>query len=306
MIFDNNIQNVINDKKSYYLPIINGELEIETINFFKNKKFVYLTMPELNQQLFTKERFYSFKRNDQIIELNSSQAMKISAASALYGKVFTLSKCFRNEKFCDNIHLSEFKVLELEFPVQNEEDLFDLINEYLNHIISWFNNYLLLNNLNDIFEPKKIDFPIERKEYESVVQEYSQKGVNLVFVNFYFCDMDITDTLKKPLLITSYPSIGSWRALKKDSKHSYLNNLILPYGFGELIECSIRDSKYETYKQKFDELGYSEYYQWYLNALKNVKNMRAGLGMGIERLGSWLMDLKDIGKQLLFPIYPKP
>lgn len=305
MQFENNISNILNNKKFFYSPIINGELEIESINYFRQNGFTFLSMSELNQQLFSKERLYSFKINNSIVELNSSQAMKLSAASAIYGKVFSISKCFRNEKSTDNVHLSEFKALELELPIEQEEDIFALIYDYLKYIISWFNEYIIKNNLTDIFKIKKVVFPIKRKDYEETISEYSKKGMNFIFDEFHFCDMDITNVLEEPVIITSYPSSGGWRALKKDKLHSYLYNLILPKGYGELIEFSIRESKYEIYEKKFEKMGYSSHLKWYIDALKYNSNTRAGLGMGIERLGSWLMELQNIGDQLLFPIYPK-
>ena len=304
MIFETNINHIMDNKKFYFAPIINGKLEIETINYFTRNNFVYLSMPELDEQLFQKDNIFSFIDRDGTVALNSSQAMRITASSAIYGKVFTISKCFRKEKIFDNVHLSEFKALELEFQIENEEEIFKLIDDYLEYIVSWFNEYIATNKLLGIFDTIKISYPIERKEYEKLISDYSEKGQSLVFDDFNFCDMDITADLKEPLYVKYYPSTGSWRALEKDSKHAYLYNLILPYGYGELFEFSIRKSRYNIYMQKFEELGYTKQYQWYTDALKSNSNTRAGLGMGMERLGAWLMGLNRIGDQLLFPRYP--
>ena len=46
MQFENNISNILNNKKFFYSPIINGELEIESINYFRQNGFTFLSMSE--------------------------------------------------------------------------------------------------------------------------------------------------------------------------------------------------------------------------------------------------------------------
>lgn len=304
MLFDNNIKKIIQNNKNFYAPIINGALEFETLDYFRKKGFLYFSLSELDKQIFYKDNLYSFSCNSDKIELNSSQAMKITALSSIYDRVFSINHCFRNEKHHDNVHLSEFKILELEFLSNDEDEIFRVIDDYLIHIIFWYNGFIKTNKLTELFEQVSINFPIERKEYREIQSEYYKKKENLAFDDCYFCDMNISYELKEPLYITHYPSTGSWRAKKKDSENAYLYNLVLPYGYGELVEFSIRETQYDIYKQKFDALGYTQHYEWYLEALKHNSNTRAGMGMGIERLGAWLMGLKQIGDQLVFPIYP--
>lgn len=304
MYFDNNINNILHNKKFFYAPIINGLLENKIIEFLTKNGFYNFTLPELNPSLFNKEHLIVFEIEDKKIELNSSNAMKISALSAIYGKVFSISRTFRKENEVDNSHLSEFKMLELEFKSSNENEIFEFIENLLKYIIDWFNNFITSNKLIDIFNLKKIDFPIERKNYEKIVLEHLLNGEKIYFDDFNFSDIEISKNISNPLYVMYYPPEGSWRAKKKDSIHAYLYNLILPDNYGELIEFSIRETNFQFYYDKFKKLDYLGKYDWYLSAIKYNQDQRAGLGLGIERLGCWLMDLKDIGNQLVFPRKP--
>lgn len=304
MIFNDNISKILTKKKYYYSAIINGLIEQKTNEYLLNKEFKFFSLSEINPSFMSREHIISFELDGVIVDLNSSQAMQISAMSAIYNKVYSINRCFRREKEVDSSHLLEFKMLELEFQISDEEDIFEFIEDYLKYIIDWFNGYIVDNDLVDIFKSKSILFPIERKEYDSLIQEYTSNKKVLAFDNFSFCDSSVTKDINTPLYVTYYPSSGSWRAKQKDWEHSYIYNLILPDGFGELIEFSIRETNYEFYKKKFDILGYTEYYKWYLEAIKTNQIVRAGLGLGIERLGSWLMDLEHICDQVAFPRLP--
>ncbi len=304
MFFKNNIQNIIKGKKHYYAPILNGLLEYETWKYFSEQGFTYFTLPELNQAYAHKKLVFEFNIDNTELELNNSQAMRMTAISSIYDKVFSINRCFRKETNKEKTHLIEFKMLEMEFSINQEKDIFILIDNYLHYIITWFNSYIQHNHLETMFAPKETRFPINCKKYENIYNNYLKQGKILNFDRYGFSDLDITNDIKEPLYITYYPHEGNWRAKKKDEKYSFLYNLVLPFGFGELVEFSIRETNYEYYESKFNLLGITKNYQWYLDAIKNINTIKAGLGLGIERLGSWLMNLDKIDDQLVFPRIP--
>ncbi len=304
MIFNNDILKITNNKRDFYSPIISALVETKSIEFFLSKGFHLFALPIMNDAVATKEKTIQFNFDHQNIELNSSQAMRISALSAFYNQVFSVSKCFRNEKNVDFSHLSEFTMLEAEFSIEKETDIFDLIENYLAFIIDWFDTFIVEQNLTDVFKHRTVSFPIEQINYDLLLKSEKIKGKKLIFDHFDFCDIDVSADIDKPIFIVNYPCVGSWRAKRKDNLHAFLYNLILPCGFGELVECSIREIDYAFYKQKFDYLGMSESYSWYLDAMRINHGIKAGFGLGLERLAAWLMDLKAIGDQLIFPRLP--
>lgn len=305
MFFNNNIEKAINDKKIYNAVIINGLLEIETIQFFVKNNFKHIAFPEMYDLPFVNNGDIFFYKNDKRITLCSNQAMRISAASSLYDKVFCISDCFRNEYNNDGAHLSTFKMLEVEFKGNKEEFLFDIIEAYLKHMIDWFNNYIENKELTNIFKKIIVDFPIEKKEFDEIYDEiFNDKSIKYSD-SIYFIDDEITKSISKPIFIMYYPSRARWRSLKKDDKHSYLYNLILPNRYGELFEFSLKEMDYEFYYSRFKENGSLDYYKWYLDSIKDDKANHSAFGMGIERLGAWLMGLESIDEQLLFSCIPE-
>ena len=305
MVFKNNIINAKIERKIQNAVIINGLLEIETLNYFSKRAYKYFVFPEICDQPFVNDNIISFEKNSERIVLCSNQAIRISAASSLFDKVFCISGCFRNEHYDDGVHLSSFKMLEVEFKSDSEEPLFILIESYLKHMINWFNDYIVENNLMDVFEKININFPIARKKFDTMYAQLSQNGDKPQFDPVSFVDDEITKYILQPTFVTYYPSIGRWRALKKDNEHSYLFNLVLPNGYGELFEFSLKETDYDFYYSRFKENGSLEYYKWYLDSIKEEKMHHASLGMGIERLGAWLMGLDSIDEQHLFSCLPK-
>lgn len=99
----------------------------------------------------------------------------------------------------------------------------------------------------------------------------------------------------------NYPSRFAWRAKKSKNHYSYIANLILPECCGELFECSVRETRYSWYKEKFMEAGISDCYSWYLDSLKYDESSRVGFGLGIERLARWLCDCEKIEYMHAFP-----
>ena len=147
-------------------------------------------------------------------------------------------------------------------------------------------------------------FPIARITYKDALLDLKNIGANLIFDDYGFCDFNISNHISEPTIITYYPSKGSWRAKRKDANHSYIYNLVLPDGYGELVEFSIRETNADYYKRKFSYLGYSEIYSWYLEAISHNQEQRVGFGLGVERLCSWLMELTNIQDQMCFPRTP--
>lgn len=297
MEFKNHIFDAINDKRIFYAILINGMIFEKTCLFFSNKGFCNFSLPSLSKCLFKKDNIISLNLDGDEVSLSSSHAMEISALSSIYGKVYSVNNCYRCKEKKDKNHLIEFKLLEVEFEIKSEREIFDLLIEYLKFMVDCYNSFLLEHNLLSFFEPKNINFvdKINYVDISSLFKEYN---------DYDFVDNELTSLLSDLTFVLYYPCTGSWRALKKDSNTSYLYNLILPDGFGELAEFSIRETDYRFYQKKFDFLGYEKYYAWYIEALKQNAGKRAGFGIGLERLGAWLMNLKSIDTQLSFSVLP--
>lgn len=290
----------INDK-AYYAPIVSGFIEIETYKFMQSEGFNLLTLPELSVSYNKKKVGIIFELNGKQFELNASNAMRLSAMSSIYNKVFSVPVAFRYEEYADNIHLSEYKILEAEWKSSSEDELFSFIEKYLGYIIKRFNQYIFDRKLNSVFDEINIDFPIARITYDEVQNKFKVSGSTTQFNNFKYVDLNISPQIVKPYFVTYYPQKCSWRAKAKDSRLAYAYNLVMPNGYGELAEFSVRETSFSFYENKFKALGISDYYEWYMLSIKTDESPRIGFGLGLERLCSWLMQLDNICDTLCFP-----
>jgi asparaginyl-tRNA synthetase len=286
-----NINKRINKQdRFFYAPIINGYIQQCTYKFFNNKDFQYFNLPIFNRKYFNKKQEFFISCNNKAYGLSESNAMYISALSAIYDKVYSISHVFRNETKKTSNHLIEFKLLEVEWKTNKYDEMYNLVEEYLKYIVNKYNKYIKYNNIEHIFKKIKIEFPIKRISYLNYNEELNNLSNN---------------EINNPVFVTDLPCKFSWRALKKTDKTTYAYNVIVPFKKLEIIEGSARETSVEFYKAKFDNLGYDNIYKWYLEALNVDTTSRVGFGLGVERLCMWLMNLDDIEAQLVFPRKPE-
>lgn len=289
--------------KLYYAPMVYGFVETATYEFMRCEGFSLITLPELSIAYTNKRGSISFELNSEQFELNASNAMRLSVASAVYDKVFTVSRAFRKEEKVDRTHLTEFKIIEAEWKSHCEEELFLFIEKYLGYIVERFDQFISDKKMDRVFDAVHIDLPLTRITYDEALRMLRDRGIEPGFDDGYF-DLDISEQISKPCCITYYPQKCSWRAKSKDTRLAYAYNLVLPCSYGELADFSVRETDFEFYEKKFKEAGISDFYEWYLLGIKADESQRVGFGLGLERLCSWLMRLDDIGDLLCFPRYP--
>lgn len=290
--------------KLFYAPLISGHIEIATYEFMRGEGFELFTLPELSESSFPKRGELIFEIGHGRFELSACSAMRLSVLSAAYDKVYSLSRAFRCEERDDNNRLLEFKILEAEWKTPREEELFELLERYLYHIVACFDRYIVERGLSDIFDAVELNLPLRRRTYDSVLAELADKGIVPSYGDDGYFDAEVSSSLSAPCFITYYPSKCSWRARIKDDRLSYAHNLLLPSGYGEAADLSMRETSLGFYEKRFKEAGILEHYKWYMSGIGCDEAPRVGFGLGIERVCAWLMKLDDIGDQLWFPRYP--
>jgi asparaginyl-tRNA synthetase len=76
-------------------------------------------------------------------------------------------------------------------------------------------------------------------------------------------------------------------------------------GVGEIIGSGVRVSDYQELRQRLQEQGLKEAdYREYLDLRKYGPGRTAGMGLGVDRLLTWLLDLQSIRDVVTFPRYP--
>lgn len=293
------------DSKVYWLPIITGYI-FQCISEYMNKKeFQYVKTPLLNPVVTAKDINIHVQYGVEELELSSSNALHLGALAAIYSKVYSITTAFRNEHFSQKNHLTEFELLEAEWIESNENTLMEFIEELIMYAANCYNTFLTEKNIIDIFPIADIVCPFEHLKYDDIPRFCDRKGVNMMADDHGFYDNSITHMLDKPCWITYYPPKASWRAKRQDIKHSYAFNLILPTGYGELVECSIRETNPDIIAKKFKTAKIGQELEWYIRAAIINPAPRCGFGLGIERLCKWFTQTSNIADTQAFPRIPE-
>lgn len=304
---DNNRMQSICDvgSKAYWLPIITGHMLQCVSGYMNYNGFKYVKVPLLNPVVTDKDINLHVQYGAEKIELSSSNALHLGAMSAIYNKVYSNTTVFRNERYNRNSHLVEFELLEAEWHEDNENALISFIEDLIAYAANCYNAFLVDQNIVDMFPTAEAVLPFEQMRYDSIPQFCKYSGVNLVADDHGFYDNSITDVLDRPCWITYYPSKASWRAKIQDNSHCYAFNIILPHGYGELAECSIRETNPEIVENKFKMAKIEKELEWYINATVSNPVSRCGFGLGIERLCKWFTKTNDIADTQAFPRKPE-
>jgi len=246
-------------------------------------------------------------------ELCSSTIMYKQLAATALGKMYFVARNVREEPV-ENVrtgrHLTEFTQLDLEWAGASMNDVINLgekliyescleVSENAKEIIEEFNPRL------KCFKPpyEKITF----SEALSIV-----RGLGLVVSDFRELPQEAEELLSvrvgKPFWLIKFPTSGRGFYYMPDEEEPGKNqdfNLIMPGGYGELIDGGVREYRYERVVERLKELGEDlSKYSWFLEALRFGIAPTAGFGLGVERYTRYLLNLKYIWEAVPFPKPP--
>ena len=246
-------------------------------------------------------------------ELMSSIIMFKQVTASALGKVYFIARNVREEP-PENAatwrHLVEFTQLDLEQAGASIEDMMRLGERLISRIC-----VDVLSEAGSIvreFNPglECPTPPFKRITFKEAVQlarslgeptpdygELTQKGEEALSKHF-----------SEPFWIVNFPSASRGFYYLRDPQNPSYNrdfNLILPRGFGEVIDGGEREYRYEEILARLNELGEDlSKYSWFLDALKVGIAPSAGFGLGIERLTRYLLNLRYVWEATAFPKPP--
>lgn len=280
--------------------LLRSEIERATNQFFFERGFIYVDPPILHEVVPGKEREIYVSICEKKYALAGSNALYMSAYAAEFNKVFTVSKCFRDENEQEN-HLLEFSILEVEILDCALLEMLVVIEDYLRFILQqvlksgWIENYF-------DFRSRIL---LLRENFDVKIIPYDQFSSNVLAENRYIdiSDMDYLK-IKRPknvMIIVDYPThCARWTSMIKGNGSSLAMNVILPELYGELCEGCQRSNDVLILQHKIN-MANAGSIQWYVDAIKKIKTNRCSFGLGMERLVRWLLGAKTISDTKFFP-----
>ena len=205
-----------------------------------------------------------------------------------FKKIFSFSPNIRLEfedKRKSGRHLAEFTQLDLEIRDALREDVMDLVENMLIHIIK------------EVKEKFSLDTEIPEKPFPQITfkEAYKKYGENF--------EIELSRKMQNPFWIVDMP-LERREFYDREYRKGILRDmdLIYPHGFGEAASGGEREYKYERIVDRIKRGGYRpEDFTLYLEFAKRGLPRSAGIGIGIERLTRYLCKLDSVEYAALFP-----
>lgn len=289
-------------EKKRQAVLVRSEIERLTSKFFFDRNFIFVEPPVLHEAIANKKSEVYVSLYNGKYSLSSSNALFMGMYASEFNKVFTISRCFRDE--CDTLnHLVEFDILEVEILYCTMDDMIQLIQSYLKFILCQLlksSSIKASSELTERIMKLKDELAPHIMTYDDFVSNLSGDD--------YDNRMDISDIdylvskqLKEVVIIVDYPTrFATWTSKNKGNGKSIAMNILLPESYGELCEGCERTNDVELLQNKV-RLAKVEPIQWYVDSVKKIKTDRCGFGLGIDRFVRWIIGAGRISDTRFFP-----
>jgi asparaginyl-tRNA synthetase len=246
---------------------------------------------------------------DQAYLTQSGQLYSEATAMAL-GKVYNFGPTFRAEKSKTRRHLTEFWMVEPEVAFATVEDMMDLSERFISHIVSRVleRRRAELEVLErDVAPLEAVKPPFPRITYDEAVRTLQENGSEIQWgSDFGGGDETILSKLyDRPVIVHRYPSAIKAFYMEPDPERPEVAlcvDVLAPEGYGEIIGGGQRASSLEFLLEKLKEHGLErEVFEWYLDLRRYGSVPHAGFGMGIERAIAWIAKLDHVRETIPFP-----
>ncbi len=189
-------------------------------------------------------------------------------------------------------HLAEFTQLDLEVRNAKRENVMEIGEKMINHVIKNVKKKVDVEILNP--ELKEYKRPFKKIKYNDAKEKYGEDFETLLSneAKEPFWIIDIPLEAREFYDKETYPGSGILRDM----------DLIYPLGYGEAISGGEREYEYERIVERIIKKGQApKEFELLLEASKKGLYPSAGFGIGIERFVRFIRGMDDIREATLFP-----
>ncbi|MBZ0303702.1 MAG: asparagine--tRNA ligase [Anaerolineae bacterium] len=231
-----------------------------------------------------------------------------------FGKVYCFGPTFRAEKSKTRRHLMEFWMLEPEMAFFSLEDLMDMEQEFVSHVVQRVleKHRLELEIIErDTSKLENVLSPFPRISYDDAVarlqkladetEDPEQKALLQMDWGGDFGsphETAIAEMFERPVFVYHYPTaVKAFYMQPVDGRPEVCRSvdLLAPEGYGEITGGSERIFDRDLLEARVAKIGLQrEAYAWYLDLRRFGSVPHAGFGIGLERTVSWMCGLPHI------------
>ncbi|MEM2202493.1 MAG: asparagine synthetase A [Candidatus Bathyarchaeia archaeon] len=225
-------------------------------------------------------------------------------------KVFALSPNIRLEPLetvKTRRHLTEFRQIDLEVAYATCEEVMELGERMLYHVIANVKNKCH-KELGERWKTLKVPrLPFKKYTYKEALEILESVGIKVEYGKEipWEAEEAISQIHSEPFWITNYPATArSFYYMESEEQPGVLEDfdLIYPEGFGEAISGGKREHRHDRLLERMLKSGENPAdYEWYLDMLKVGIPPSAGFGIGVERLTRFICGLENIWDAVPFP-----
>ena len=236
------------------------------------------------------------------------------ANMAAFGKVYCFGPTFRAEKSKTRRHLMEFWMLEPEMAFFSLEDLMDMEEQFVSHVIQTVlkkhpaeleiieRDISKIANVLPPFPRISYDEAIERlQKLVAETDDPEQKELLKIEWGEDFGsphETALAEMFDKPVFVYNYPTaIKAFYMQPVDGRPEICRSvdLLAPEGYGEITGGSERIYDADLLEERVATIGLPrEAYAWYLDLRRFGSVPHAGFGIGLERTVAWICGLPHI------------
>ena len=223
-----------------------------------------------------------------------------------FERVFEIAPYFRAEESHTRRHLSEFISVDIEAAFADAEDVMDILERMIQHVMRHVKNAcrreLALLGREDLEVPK---VPFERLTYDEALELVRSEGFDVPWGEDFPTPALRALGAKKPgfYFITDWPTASKPFYIKpRDDRPEVCEAFDLMYGWLELASGGTRISDKELLIKRLREQGLDpRSFEHHLRAFDYGMPPHAGWGLGLARLMMVITGKQNIREVVLFP-----
>ena len=309
----------LRSSKQHAIMQIRNAIIYASYEFFDQNGFIKFDSPILsgNAAENTTELFETDYFGDPAF-LSQSGQLYLEAGAMAFGPVFDFGPVFRAEKSKTRRHLTEFWMMDAEYPFVTHDESLDLQEAYVKALIQG-----VLDRAPHALETLERDVELLKKYVSEPFKRISyDEAIDLLQAHEADEDTDyehlehgddfgsphetwISNHFGVPTFVMNYPAdIKAFymKPVPGNESRVLCADLLAPEGYGEIIGGSEREVDYDKLYEKIKENGLNpDDYAFYLDLRKYGSVPHAGFGLGLERMGTFVAGTKHIREAIPFP-----
>ena len=309
----------LRSSKQHAIMQIRNAIIYASYEFFDQNGFIKFDSPILsgNAAENTTELFETDYFGDPAF-LSQSGQLYLEAGAMAFGPVFDFGPVFRAEKSKTRRHLTEFWMMDAEYPFVTHDESLDLQEAYVKALIQG-----VLDRAPHALETLERDVELLKKYVSEPFKRISyDEAIDLLQAHEADEDTDyehlehgddfgsphetwISNYFGVPTFVMNYPAdIKAFymKPVPGNESRVLCADLLAPEGYGEIIGGSEREVDYDKLYEKIKENGLNpDDYAFYLDLRKYGSVPHAGFGLGLERMVTFVAGTKHIREAIPFP-----